>query len=201
MQNIFKIVFTLSILLFSSAAISQKFSGLDKSPHDISYYKREADGAVLIKVLYGRPQLRGRSVGKQIAPYGKLWRTGANEATEIRFYKNVMIGDSLIPAGTYSLLTIPDKKEWTFILNKDIDTWGAYSYENSNDVVRVSVPAQTDKESLDALSIAFKDGKDENSIELAIGWGKDRAFLPITINQETEQGNNPTNENKTENND
>lgn len=183
-MNVFKKFSTLvcAYLAFSafSTASAQKFSGLDKSPHDIAYYRKENNAEALIKVLYGRPQLRGRTVGKEIAPYGELWRTGANEATEVRFYKDVIIGDTLVKAGTYSLFTIPDKKEWTFIINKDIDVWGAYSYNEKNDVVRVVVPSQSDKESLDALSIALEDNN--NMVDLVVGWGKVRAALPIDFN-------------------
>lgn len=161
---------------------AQKFSGLDKSPHDISYYRAENSALPIIKILYGRPQLRGRSVGKEIAPYGKVWRTGANEATEIHFYKDVIIGDTLVTAGTYSLLTIPDKKEWTVIINKDIDVWGAYSYNEADDVARIKVPSETNRESLDALSIVFDN--DKGHVEMALGWGKTRIFVPIYFPEE-----------------
>lgn len=161
---------------------AQKFSGLDKSPHDISYYRAENSARPIIKILYGRPQLRGRSVGKEIAPYGKVWRTGANEATEIHFYKDVIIGDTLVTAGTYSLLTIPDKKEWTVIINKDIDVWGAYSYNEADDVARIQVPSETNRESLDALSIVFDN--DKGHVEMALGWGKTRIFVPISFPEE-----------------
>ncbi len=168
---------TFLMLLFTFKLSAQKFSGLDKSPHDISYYRTENSATPVIKITYGRPQLRGRSVGKEIAPYGKVWRTGANEATEIQFYKDVIIGDSLITAGTYSLFTIPNKKEWTIIFNKDVDVWGAYSYNEQQDVARIQVAADTNRESLDALSIVFDNEK--GHVEMAIGWGKVRAFVPI----------------------
>ncbi|SFU40497.1 Protein of unknown function [Pustulibacterium marinum] len=191
------IVTLLVFITFSSNVQAQKFSGLDKSPHDISYYRQENNASPVIKILYGRPQLRGRGIGKEIAPYGKLWRTGANEATEIQFYKDVMIGDSLITSGTYSLFTIPDKKEWTVILNNDIDVWGAYTYDPNQDVVRLKVPAETDKESLDALSIVFDDEK--GHVEMAIGWGKTRVFVPITVAEKHAETEETEIENPSEN--
>lgn len=172
----------LGIFLSAFSLNAQKFSSLDKSPHDISYYRKENNSQALIKVLYGRPQLRGRTIGKEIASFGELWRTGANEATEVRFYQDVVIGNTLVKAGTYSLFTIPDKKEWTFVINKDIDVWGAYSYNEKMDVVRVAVPSESDKESLDALSIAFTEEGD--IVKLVVGWGKVRAGLPISFNTE-----------------
>ncbi|GLB53560.1 hypothetical protein NBRC110019_26010 [Neptunitalea chrysea] len=168
------------IVLASNFCHAQKFNGLDMSPHDISYFRIDNNAAPLIKVLYGRPQLRGRSIGKEIVPFGKIWRTGANEATEIRFYSDVIINDTLLKAGTYSLLTIPEKREWTFIINKDVDVWGAYSYDENKDVVRIKTPSENGKESLDALSIAFNKEEDD-TVNLVVGWGKTRAFLPITF--------------------
>lgn len=77
-----------------------------------------------MKIVYGRPLKNGRTIFGGIIPYDKVWRTGANEATEITFYKDVVFGGQAVKAGTYSLFTIPGKKEWTFILNKDLDIWG-----------------------------------------------------------------------------
>jgi hypothetical protein len=67
-------------------------------------------------------------------PYGKVWRTGANEATEIKFYQDVDLGGKKVKAGSYSLFTIPGEKEWVGDLNTDLDYWGAYKYNEKNDV-------------------------------------------------------------------
>ncbi|GLB49954.1 DUF2911 domain-containing protein [Neptunitalea lumnitzerae] len=203
------LLFTLLLICTLNTVNAQKFSGLDMSPHDIAYYRTENNAAPLVKVLYGRPQLRGRAVGKEIAPFGKVWRTGANEATEIHFYEDVIINDTLVKAGTYSLLTIPEKREWTFIINKDTDTWGAYSYDENKDVVRIKTSSEGGKESLDALSIAFDKTDEEDTVNLVVGWGKVRAYLPIEfpentpkeelITKETEPDNQIETEKTTEN--
>lgn len=158
---------------------AQEFSGLDKSPADIAYYRPTRGAAPLIKVVYSRPQLKGRQIGVDLAPYGEVWRTGANEATEVRFYQDVMLGNQTVPAGTYTLFTIPGKEEWTIILNEDTDVWGAYSYDQSKDVVRFNVPAGSDTKSMDAFSMAF--APDENTINMVIGWGKTRVAIPFKI--------------------
>ena len=166
-------------LVFSSAATAQEFSGLDKSPMDMASFPssyRVSDKA--IRITYSRPQLKGRSLS-DLCPAGKVWRTGANEAAEITFYKDVNFGGKDLPAGTYSLFTIPGAGEWTVILNKNLNQWGAYTYDESADVARVSVPASMGEESLEAFSIAFKEVED--GVHMVMGWDKTRVAVPITM--------------------
>nr|WP_299346571.1 DUF2911 domain-containing protein [Allomuricauda sp.] len=163
-------------LVFTVDASAQKFSGLDKSPADIASYPssyRVADKAV--RVIYSRPQLKGRSLS-ELAPGGKVWRTGANEAAEITFYKDATIAGTAVKAGTYSLFTIPGESEWTVILNNNLNQWGAYSYDSAADVARVTGKASTDSESLEAFSIAF----DDNGA-MVMGWGTTRVSVPMTF--------------------
>ena len=156
---------------------AQEFPGLDKSPMDIAIYPgRQPDKVV--RVIYSRPQLKGRSLA-DLAPAGKVWRTGANEATEITFYKDVNFGGKDISAGTYSLFTIPGDQEWTVILNKNLNQWGAYSYEEGADMARISVPAASEGESLEAFGIAFKEV--DNGVHMILGWEKTRVAVPITM--------------------
>nr|WP_299384706.1 DUF2911 domain-containing protein [Allomuricauda sp.] len=176
MKNIFLLTFLTLSLVFTTEATAQKFSGLDKSPADIASYPasyRVSEKAV--RVIYSRPQLKGRSLS-DLAPAGKVWRTGANEAAEITFYKDATVGGKAIKAGTYSLFTIPGDSEWTVILNGNLNQWGAYSYDSAADVARVSAKASTDGDSLEAFSIAFDD--DGNMV---MGWGTSRVTLGISI--------------------
>ena len=164
-------------LVFTTEATAQKFSGMDKSPADIasfpSSYKESSKSA---RVIYSRPQLKGRSMA-DLDPNGKVWRTGANEAPEITFYKDVTFGGEKVVAGTYALFTIPGDGEWTVILNKNLNQWGAYSYDNSADVVRVTSKASTDGESLDAFSMMFKEV--DGGAHLVMGWGTTRVATPV----------------------
>jgi len=157
MKNVFTIALMAVALVFSVEASAQDFAGLDKSPMDAaafpSSYKVSDKTA---RITYSRPQLKGRSMS-DLAPAGKVWRTGANEAPEITFYKDVKVGGTAIAAGTYSLFTIPGEGEWTVILNKNLNQWGAYSYDEGADVARVKASATSDGKSLEEFSITFKE--------------------------------------------
>lgn len=164
--------------LFSSEITAQKFAGLDKSPMDVATYPssyRVSDK--IVKVIYSRPQLKRRKLSK-LAPNGKVWRTGANEATEIIFYKDVIFGGKEVKAGRYSLFTIPNTNEWTIILNTAENVWGSYFYNKSDDVVRVQGKASTiKKRPIEAFSIGF-DGK-ANDFTMYLGWSNVVVTVPI----------------------
>lgn len=155
---------------------AQSFPGLDKSPLDMAIYPGK-DPAKVVRVLYSRPQLKGRALS-DLAPNGKIWRTGANESTEITFYTDVNFGGAAVPAGTYSLFSIPGPDEWTVILNKNLHQWGAYTYDAGADLVRVTAKATTAEEALDAFSITFME--DGDATHLLMGWDKTRVAVPIT---------------------
>ena len=166
-------------LVFTTELSAQEFSGLDKSPADIASYP--ASGRVSAKsmrVIYGRPQLKGRSMN-DLAPAGKVWRTGANEACEITFYKDAKVGGKEVKAGTYSLFTIPGESEWTVILNNNLNQWGAYSYDESADVARVKAGVSSGSKSLEAFSIAYKEV--DGGVHMVMGWGTARVALPISF--------------------
>lgn len=164
-------------MTFAPEIHAQKFSGLDKSPHDIAYYRIDRKTPPIVKVVYGRPQKKGRPVAGTLIPFDKVWRTGANEATEITFFKDVIFGDQEVKAGTYSLFTIAGKKEWVIILSSDTDVWGAYDYDKANDVARTTVPASSDSKSLEAFSITFEPG--DNGANMFLGWDTTRVKIPI----------------------
>jgi len=165
------------MMLLNTNVNAQKFEGLDKSPMDIaSYPSIHDDSNTRVKVIYSRPQLKGRPLDK-LVPNDKIWRTGANEGTEIIFFSDVRLGKTKVSAGTYSLSTIPGEKEWTIILNSDLNVWGAYSYNEANDVVRFKVPVSYDKRSLEAFSIGFQ--KTDKGVNMVLGWDTTRIAVPI----------------------
>lgn len=177
-KSIFTILVIALVALMSTEVSAQKFSKLDKSPLDIAAYPsshREANK--LIKVTYSRPFLKGRSVAS-LAPNGKVWRTGANEAVEITFYKDVNFGGEEVKAGTYSLFTIPGAKEWTFILNSDTNVWGAYTYKEKNDIVRTKGKVSKGATKLENFSVAF-----EKDMTLCLGWDTMVVKLPVSIQE------------------
>jgi hypothetical protein len=178
MKKLTLITTILFLVLFSFNMQSQKFSGLDKSPMDVaSYPSIHDDPDTQIKIIYSRPQLKGRALDELITD-GKVWRTGANEATVIILYKDMKMGKELVKAGTYSLATIPGKKEWVIILNSDINVWGAYSYKEENDVARLTVPVTQGVEVVEALSIILEEN--EKGVNMVLGWGTLRISTPFT---------------------
>src|ERR1700736_3049267 len=96
-------------------------------------------GLTAISVDYSSPAVRGRKIWAPVVPYGEVWRTGANQATKVTFSKDVTVGGTAIPAGSYAFFAIPGPADWTLILNKDFNQGGAESYKKELDLVRVQV--------------------------------------------------------------
>ncbi len=166
------------LMVLSSNVTAQKFKELDKSPMDIAAYPTSyKDANKQMKIIYSRPQLKDRKLSK-LAPNGKVWRTGANEAAELVLYTDFKLGDTTLKAGSYSFYTIPGEKEWTIIINSDLNTWGSYSYKEENDVARLTVPATIVVESIEPFSIAIE-GVD-NGVIMHLGWDTVRVEVPFT---------------------
>ncbi|MHB0753683.1 DUF2911 domain-containing protein [Polaribacter sp. M15] len=169
-------IFTIA-LISSTETFAQKFPKMDVSPMDAASYPtnwRNADK--LVKVIYSRPQLKGRKLDK-LAPKGKVWRTGANEAAEITFYKNVTFGGKKVNAGTYTLFSIPTDGDWTIILSKQKNVWGSYFYDEAEDVVRVDGKISQLDEPVEAFSIAFE-GEGDNAT-MFMAWAKTVISVPV----------------------
>jgi len=164
-------------LLFTAPLQAQEFPEADKSPMDIAMF-RAPDKTPLIRVIYSRPSKNDREIFGKLQPFGEVWRTGANESTEITLYKDMMIGDKTVKAGTYSLFTIPSEKEWTVILNKDTDTWGAFGYKQERDIVRVTTPARKTDKTIESFSMAFKPS--DNGADLLMGWDNTYVEVPFS---------------------
>ena len=169
-------IFTIA-LISSSETFAQKFPKMDASPMDASSYPVSWKNAVkLVKVVYSRPQLKGRTLEK-LAPKDKVWRTGANEAAEITFYKDLLFGGKPVKAGTYSLFTIPTDGDWIVIISNQKNVWGSYFYDKSDDVVRVSGKTSKTEKSVEAFSIIF-DGEGD-SANMHLGWANTIITVPV----------------------
>ena len=171
-----------------SFAQSAKLPEVDKSPMDVSYYpnnypilkiQNRTTEPLAVRILYSRPQRQGRKVFGELVEYGKVWRLGANEATEIEFYKDVKIGGKKVSKGRYTLYAIASENVWTMILNKDTDTWGAFKYDSKKDVLRTDVVAQKTDEVVESMSMFFE--KSASGISLIIAWEQVKVALPITL--------------------
>ena len=167
-NSILPFAFLLITLISSLQLTAQNFKDLDKSPMDVAAFPSSYKiSDKIVKVIYSRPQLNGRDLVK-LAPPEKIWRTGANEAAEIIFYKDVIFGGKALKAGTYSLFTIPSfDGDWTVIINRARNVWGSYYYKQDQDVIRVSGKMTKTEENIEAFSMMF-----DNDMTLKIGWGK-----------------------------
>lgn len=173
----------ISLLLLAFVAIvqlnAQTLPGIDASPADIAYFRPNGRNAepTIARVIYGRPSKKGRAMLGGTEAYGKVWRLGANEATEIKLFQDVTFGDKKIKAGTYTMYAIPTEKDWTIIFNTKLDTWGAYSYEEAKDVARVTVPVGKPEKEVEAFTITF-DGKGD-AAAMIFAWENTLVKLPI----------------------
>ncbi len=184
-----KLLLLPAFLFFSIIFLSAqtKMPVLDKSPMDMSYYPNaypvlkiqdKLTEPLVARVIYSRPQKNGRTIFGELLEYGKVWRLGANEATEIEFYQNVKIGGTKVKKGRYTMYCIPYTDKWTLIINKENDTWGSFKYDQKKDLLRVDVPVQKQAELNDAFAMMFE--KSTTGFNLVIAWDDLKVSLPIT---------------------
>jgi DUF2911 family protein len=178
----------LAISLLAGKSQSINLPPVDKSPMDMCYYptnypvlkiQDKVTEPAVARVIYSRPQKNGRLIFGDLVEYGKVWRLGANEATEIEFFKTVKIGDKKVEKGRYTLYAIPMEDSWTIILNRDNDTWGAFKYDEQKDVLRTTVPVQKLNEAVEAMAMTFE--KSDSGCNLIIAWDNIKASLPISL--------------------
>lgn len=139
---------------------------------------KERVGLTPIEIEYSRPSAKGRKIFGGLVPFDQVWRTGANAATKITFGGDVKFGGADVPAGTYALLTIPGEKEWTVILNKVTQQFGAYAYDEKNDLVRVKAKPVALAEPIETFCIGLGNFKSDSAV-LSIAWDKTR--VPVEI--------------------
>ncbi len=135
-------------------------------------------GLTDIEFNYSRPGVKGREIFGNVVPYGKVWRTGANQATKLILSTPVKLNGTEIPAGTYAFLTIPGKDEWTIIINKGADDWGAYKYDEKADVARFKATPIKLSRPTDNFTIEFDKMGDESSF-INLVW--DKTEVPIKV--------------------
>jgi hypothetical protein len=165
-----------------------KLPPVDKSPMDMSYYPNgypvskiqdKPTEPLVARVIFSRPQKNGRTIFGDLLEYGKVWRLGANEATEIEFYQNVKINNTKIKKGRYTMYCIPYADKWTIIVNKETDTWGSFKYDTKKDVARIDVPVQKQTEITEAFVMAFD--KSATGASLIIAWDDVKVTVPIVF--------------------
>lgn len=176
-------------LALNPQQFTNPYSSVDKSPMDMSYFPADypqlkmatnSTRPPVARVIYSRPQLQGRHVFGDVLKYGETWRLGANEATEIQFYQDVMILGKKIKAGRYILYCIPQEDKWSVILNSNIDSWGL-KQDPSKDVQKFDIPAVHNHNAspLEYFTIIFE--KTATGADMLIAWGDVVARLPISL--------------------
>lgn len=173
----------------SAVSLAAKMPEIDKSPMDMAYYptnypvlkiQGKATEPLVARIIYSRPLKNDRVVFGELVEWNKIWRLGANEATEIEFFRDVKIGGKKIAKGKYTLFAIPEQEQWTIILNKDTDTWGAFKYDEKKDVVRIALPVQQMPTPVNAFSIMFEKGG-ADTILLDVAWDNFMVAMPIGL--------------------
>jgi hypothetical protein len=168
-------LFLVTILTFPLASFAQTPEQQRPSPLAVAAVRYKDAYA---KITYSRPRKNGREIFGKLVPYGQVWRTGANEATEITVTKNVQINGSLLKAGTYSIFSIPNKEKWTIIINSEVGLWGSYNYNSKLDEMRFDVPVQqTAGESYELFTIQF-DQRNELA-DLILMWDRVKISIPF----------------------
>lgn len=165
----------------------------DKSPLDISYYPQEYpvlrmngtdSGKLVCRVIYSRPQKNGRIIfgnaDKSLCIYGKEWRLGANEATEIEFFKQVNINGNNINKGRYVIYCIPYPDKWTIVINSNLYTWGLHM-DPAKDIFKTDVPVTQQFPALEDFTMVFKPAS--YGADLLMAWDNVKTVLPISFSK------------------
>jgi hypothetical protein len=160
----------------------------------MSYFKKSRNEPPIARVIYSRPQKKGRVIFGELVPYDKIWRTGANEATEINFYQDVTFAGQSVKAGSYSLFTIPGQEKWVIILSSQLHQWGAYRHQNTDEVMRAEVPTQKTSTPVEHFSIAFdfKNNSDSALGSMYLAWDNVQVEIPITKASTKASNSNPS---------
>lgn len=137
-----------------------------------------------VKITYSQPHKRGRSIFGGIVPFGQVWRTGANEATELTITRDIKINGHDLKAGTYSLFTIPEKEAWTVILNSELGQWGSYNYNPKFDVLRFDASVTPVTEFVYEAFTILIDPRNA-SADLILAWDRTRILIPLQFQEPT----------------
>jgi len=138
-------------------------------------------GLTDIEINYSRPGVKGRQIFGALEKWNKVWRTGANAATQISFSTDAKVGGQAVPAGTYAIFTIPAPDEWTFILSKNTDQWGAFQYNQKDDQLRVTTKPIALATPVETLTIGISNIRDE-SATLYVEWELTRIEVKLEVN-------------------
>jgi hypothetical protein len=168
-------VVCLALVLFILVLHAQEDKS--KRPSPPATATLDLGGGKSLTIDYSSPRLKGRTVGQQVAPYGEVWRTGANESTTFVPTADITVGSTPVPAGNYTLFTIPNKDKWVLILSKKTGEWGTNYPGPSNDLARIDMKVSTLPSPVENFTISFD--KTSSGGTLNLEWGTTRASVLI----------------------
>ena len=168
----------LALGIFCSAALFANAQTIKTPAPSPGQTIKQDFGISSIELNYSRPGMKGRKIFGDLVPYGKVWRTGANSATRIKFSDDVTIGNQTLKAGEYAIYTVPNEKEWEIIINKGSANWGT-DYKQEDDIFRIKVPSSKLDQPVETFTMQFANVK-SNSADLQIIWEKTMVSVPIT---------------------
>jgi hypothetical protein len=171
-----KVIFstTLSLAFFFGSG-----QALKTPPASPTQTIKQDFGISSVELTYSRPGMKGRKIFGDLVPYGKVWRTGANAITQIKFNDDVTIGGMPLKAGSYAIYTIPNQSEWEVVINKDYNSWGT-EYKPEDDVLHFKVKSRKMDDAVETFTMQFFNVK-PNGADLSIMWEKTAVAIPITV--------------------
>lgn len=173
MKRIIYIVLS-TILILGLLMTGLYFYTTSKSPFAVAQITEKN---LAIRVEYCQPLKKNREIFGKLVPYNKVWRTGANTSTTITFAQDTKIAGKDIKKGIYSLFTIPNPDQWTIIINGKVGDWGAFSYKQEKDILRIDVPANKSKQITEKFNISFS--KDEKNVNMSLHWDNVEVKVPF----------------------
>ena len=170
-------VAVLSLALVVAVVARHAPQDKSKRPSPPATATLDLGGGKSVTVDYSSPRLKGRKVGAELAPYGQVWRTGANEATTFVTTADITVGGAAVPAGNYTIFTIPNKDKWVLIISKKTGEWGTDYPGASNDLARVDMKVSVLPSPVENFTISFD--KAANGGTMNLDWETTRASVPI----------------------
>ncbi len=167
-------------VVFGAALQAQNMQGQGKGKENMPSPPGHADVDLKgqqITITYGRPSVRGRKIVGDLVPYAKVWRTGANEATTLTTPVDLEIGGTNVPAGKYTLWTLPSEGTWKLIINKQTGQWGT-DYHADQDLARVDMQKSQTEQPVEQFTITWKKTGEDHA-DLVLEWENTRVWVPV----------------------
>ena len=166
-------------LVFVSVNVVSAQKALEPKSSPMALIKANLEGAY-VSVTYSQPHRKDRTIFGELVPFGKIWRLGANEATQLTTTSDIQFGDQTLKAGTYTVFCVPEKEQWTFVFNTVLGQWGTYQYDASKDVLKVTAKTAATSELWEPFTMKFEkpDGKKTN---LVVMWENTMVSVPVMV--------------------